>query len=551
MGKTARTEQIPRWARDFVARRQQELLEEDRQQKRGREEQTSDNTYLLYPFDHKEVEAIRHAVQALEEEAFLDDIQKNEKSRKAGQFVPDSGFSLESNFTSERYFRRLLLTPLGKQQMQEAVVKYYGWGKWSEDPWGDFLKFCEWVNSVSDDERLVWAINETFGGRVYLSLWILKHLSQFDYSKITEEDLLTYIGQGAENFLLVKTYTGWDDFNYHYPKEPLPTTLVNKDIIKVYLGCPFRGFRWFVNSIYLWYFALDEAKERATEHPELEGFLDYHTATDIQIAELCRKLAPKDHRFPSANEAWGKLDMALEKGKKPLEGKYGDILDGGAASTWESLLTGVNEWKSKAADAAIAGLKGQLGNSLLSIVKNDFIDALRKEDRLFARLWQKAQTLYQPKTNEEKIKLSERVQHLCDKIQRTEPLAPSDSDLLNSLINSPQEEAELIHAAKPLPWYTEIETEDGDNYCLGDMIEDEQAQSAENIEEPIDLERVGLDINELTPKEIALLNELNDMVSKGYSRDSKQGLSFKEYWGKDYDRKIKMLQRLNAKRQKL
>ena len=47
----------------------------------------------------------------------------------------------------------------------------------------------------------------------------------------------------------------------------------------------------------------------------------------------------------------------------------------------ESLLEGVTYWKSKAAQATITGLKGRLGNSLLSIVKHDFADAARKAYR--------------------------------------------------------------------------------------------------------------------------------------------------------------------------
>ncbi|GAI97152.1 unnamed protein product [marine sediment metagenome] len=47
-----------------------------------------------------------------------------------------------------------------------------------------------------------------------------------------------------------------------------------------------------------------------------------------------------------------------------------------------------------------------------------------------------------------------------------------------------------------------------------------------------------------------LLDELSDAVRKGYSKDSKEGLSLKQYWGKDYAHKMKMLKRLEAKRNK-
>lgn len=574
MGKTERIEQAPQDLIDFVTRRKQLLLEA----------QMTDSSYLLCPLTDKAIEEIRsRAYESREKEC-------PEKRREIR--IPGSDPLL-----STQYVRRLLYEALAKPEMQACVTKYYGWKEWSDNPWGSYPGFCEWISNIPDNEMAVWAVNETSMGRAYLVRGILEGLGRLVYSEMTEEDLLTLMGYGAAAFLHVRCYTGWEDFLNNYPTEPLPVALVNERVSKVYpfdFKLPYAGmtfplpkkangsldipkrvperpfeeiedflslfidarndgplnrYVFLVSGIYLWYIALEGAKEKAKGHPVVEGFVSYHAATDTQIAELCRKLAPKGYAFLDKNEAWKRLDMALEKGKETLEGKYGAILDSGNASTGESLLAAVDYWKSKAFDAAIAGLKGQLGNRLLSVVENDFIDALRKEDPLFARLWKKARTLYEPKTDEEKHKLEERVQVLCDKIQGKESLAPSDSQLLNSLIDSPQEGTELIHATKPLPWYTEIETEDGDNYCLGDTIEDKQAQSAENIDEPIDLERLGFDTNELTPKEIALLDELNDMVSKGYGRHSKQGLSPREYWGKDYERKMKMRQRLNAKRQ--
>ena len=204
MGKEKQTEQVPQWVRDFITQQWEQEPEE-------KEEQASHDTYLLCPFSQDEVEAIRNGVWKLRVEAVLAKRQENRKSGKAGQLRLDSGLSLNDAFF-ETYLRQLLHTSLGRQEMQEAVVRYHGWGKWSEDPWGDFSKFCEWINNISDDERDIWAINGTFGGRVYFTLWILRHLSQYDYSKITEEDFLPWIGVGAENFLCVKSYTSWDYF---------------------------------------------------------------------------------------------------------------------------------------------------------------------------------------------------------------------------------------------------------------------------------------------------------------------------------------------------
>ena len=495
MGKQKRTEEVPQWIRDFITQRQEHQPEE-------REGEASHNTYLLCPFNQAEVEAIRGGVYKLREETFMAIAEENRKSREAGHFVPDSGIS-HNEPISELYFRNLLLMPLSKREMQEAVVRHYGWEKWSEDPWGDFSKFCEWINGISNDERDVWAINDTFGGRVYLTYWILEHLSQFDYSEITEEDFLPWIGVGAENFLRVKSYTGWDDFQYHYPDEPLPARFVNEQIIKVYLTCPFSGYRWFINSIYLWYFALKEARERAKGSPELEGFLDYHAATDAHIADLCQKLAPKDYHFPDKNQAWEKLEQSLKKPLDAKERRYADVLGNGGASTLGSLLEGVTYWKSKAAQATIAGLKGQLGNGLLSIVEHDFIDAAKKAYRIHE--------VTESQIDATRVTDEEETTPFLDRIP-TSQLGPEQ------------------------------------------LLEESESEA-------LDLKRLGFNKDELTPKELLVLDELTpgelqavervrEALSEGCSLDSKTGNSLRQYLGDDYQKTMRAFARAKAKLKK-
>jgi len=70
---------------------------------------------------------------------------------------------------------------LSREQMQEAVAKNYGWEKWSEHPWRSYSEFSEWISSVDDNSLAVWAVNNTFGGRVYLGLSMAKCMRQFDY----------------------------------------------------------------------------------------------------------------------------------------------------------------------------------------------------------------------------------------------------------------------------------------------------------------------------------------------------------------------------------
>jgi len=355
------------------------------------------------------------------------------------------------------------------------------------DPQGHFLKFWEWVTNVRDGEQAVWLINNTDVNRFYLATGFKLNLMQVDYSKLSEEALICFIGMGAHNFLILKRYSSWEDFKY--PQEPLPRDFINEQIIKPRCSMPLEGYNMLILSIYLWwYFALKEAVRRAREHPELEAFLNYHTSTDTQIAELCQNLPPKGYQVPNQDQAWIKLEGTLKPRLKVTEGKYRDVLKSGEASTGESLLVGVNYWKSKAAEAAIAGLKGQLGNSLLSIVKNNLIDATRKAYR-------------KHEVTESEEDASRR----------------SDEDVTPFLDTIPSPEPPLE-----------------------DMMDEDQ----------IDVKDLGYDPDELTAGELLLLNELRDATSRGYERYSKQGLSLRQYWGKDYDRKIKMLERLEDKRKK-
>jgi len=145
MGKKKQTDEVPQWVRDFITQKWEQEPEE-------KEEQASHDTYLLNPFSQDEVEAIRKGVWKLIEEAALAKAREYRRLREAGANAPPPDFPLHDDFF-ESYFHELLHTPLTRQEMQQAVVKHYGWEKWSEDPWGDFSKFCKWINSIGDDER--------------------------------------------------------------------------------------------------------------------------------------------------------------------------------------------------------------------------------------------------------------------------------------------------------------------------------------------------------------------------------------------------------------
>ena len=66
-------------------------------------------------------------------------------------------------------------------------------------------------------------------------------------------------------------------------------------------------------------------------------------------------------------------------------------------------------------------------------------------------------------------------------------------------------------------------------------------------EEPIDLKSLGLNIDELTPKELSIIEEVRQGLAEGYSFNAKQGNSLRVWWGKDYERKKKAFNRAKAK----
>jgi len=75
--------------------------------------------------------------------------------------------------------------------------------------------------------------------------------------------------------------------------------------------------------------------------------------------------------------------------------------------------------------------------------------------------------------------------------------------------------------------------------------------SQESIsEEPINLKTLALIMDELKPKELLLIEDMLEATNKGFALYSKQGLSLRQYWGKDYDRKIKAFNRLRGKLKK-
>ncbi|MFC1901603.1 hypothetical protein ACFLX3_01560 [Chloroflexota bacterium] len=489
MGKSSRPKEVPQWVRDFITQRNHQLYEEHWQSPKDRKGRTNDNIYLLCPFDKNEIEEIRIGGRKLRDEALIADTEKRRKARGAGCFVRNSGISDNDDLgIFEMHLRDQLLTPLSSQQMRETVAKHHRWEKWTEDPWGDSQKFYEWLSNISDDDTpAIWAINETLAGRTFLVYGTVWVLDQLDYSKMTEEDLLAYIGLGAENFLCVKHYTSWDNFERHYPTEPLPARLVNEELIN---GWPFwslNSYRWFVASIYLWYFALNELKKRFIGHPVSAWFLHYQTATSSRLLKYGQALAPKDYRFPDNDESWRKFEKHLEPLLAKTSAKYKRIF---------SLCSEVDGhfWEQHYVEAQNALLEA--ANSLRA---KDFIaDGL--DSKLLPNLQERI---------EEYLKRAARKERLWREVPESTFAKPGDRD-------------------RPLDWLTHKR---GLNYHdEGDYTE-----------------QYSIDLNKLSSTELRVVLSAVEGYGEGYRLFSKKQKSYKQWWGKDYEKNMKALRRAGAK----
>lgn len=503
MGK--QNSKVPTWIRTWASQRQEQLKREAGIRRTLSHDDwlihntlLSSNSYLLCRFNEDEVEAIRAGLWELTKEAEADIAKKARQSREAGEFIPDSGFSdiQPPAEWEELYVRERLLERISKQEMQKLVTKRYGWGEWTDDPWGNSRKFAEWEEATKDDELAIWAVNETPGGRFYLALGCLLLLSQLDYSKMKPKELVLYEGTGAENFLFIKGYSGWERF--YYPKQPLPLGYINEEIIKPYSRWAFTMYREVVFSIYRWFRVSHELSKRIDEHPELKGLAAYASAKHPEIHKLTRALAPKNSHLYGEDEGWDKFESAIRESLKWVAKRYDDIfplrsvvegsvLKESYVSGQEALFESALEWMEK--DFMTAGLEGWLLPSILTAVNHDLIDAARKERR----------------------------------------------HRRHETTESQLETRRAVGA--------EIRGKKEDMTPLLDTIPSRESMP----EEQMDLKKLGLNMDDLTPKELWALQDVLEGFREGYDFDSKQGKSFRQRWGKDYNPNIKAWQRARVK----
>lgn len=391
---------------------------------------------------------------------------------------------------------------LSREQMQEAVAKHYRWEKWSDHPWRSYPEFSEWISSTNDDSLAVWAVNNTFSGRVYLGLSTGECMRQFDYPKMNEEELLIHVAIAVESHMWLKAYTGWDDFNQYYPPQPLPSRFVNEQIIMIGQPCPLTNYRFFIANMYSLQFVLQEVMERGKKSPELPAYMNYVGATSAFMANIVRRLAPKDSTFQDKNQSWKELEQALStKGLESIKRKYDDVyppsvehkgvgaLKESHVTAEEGLFEGVVAWQSKPPyESILSGLRGHLGYSLLTAARHNLIDDARRNTPLGQRI---AQTLRR-KTKQEPE------QECADYIS----------------------EDERQRALKHLAYELDLQS--------GNVVEDEEDETQ------MDLRSLALDLWKLPPSQRSAVERYLKAFEDGCNISSKKGRDLKQFFGDDY-----------------
>ena len=117
------------------------------------------------------------------------------------------------------------------------------------------------------------------------------------------------------------------------------------------------------------------------------------------------------------------------------------------------------------------------------------------------------------------------------KLLRKEPEVEPESEQEKQAANYISEQ-EKQAALKHLAYEQELQrgTEE-------DMAEDKD----------ITLEKLSLIIDKLKPRELLLFADVQQGLEQGYNFRSKEGSSFIQYWGKDYEKKIKAWDRLKSR----
>ncbi|MGA2158494.1 MAG: hypothetical protein ABSG90_04675 [Dehalococcoidia bacterium] len=363
-----------------------------------------------------------------------------------------------------------------------------------------FLRFCNLLEKAKGTKEDVLIINNASAYRYMLASITNVHLLCIDFTKISNEALLYCQHVGVHNYLLLKRKSQWDGFKF--PTEPVPLDFLTEQIF--ISSEPLESYYFLIFSCYLWQSARNAIIERLNRNsPELFPLLDYAAATNPKIDELTRELFSQEIAAADKNQAWNKIIASpkISIGLTRLSHAFRDIFDltsehcdiemsESRVEAEEKLLGNVQETMiNHPADAILKGMQGYFSYSLLNMTKHDLID----------------ETIKTKKHRKRDVTESQIEEQLIQKA--VENYTPSLDPLEGKDLNEGQS-------------------------GLGGTT---------------DFKSLDLDTGKLTPTELRVLSDVLQGFKDGYEFDSKRGLSFRQRWGKDYDKNIKAYNRAKTK----
>ncbi len=401
------------------------------------------------------------------------------------------------------------------EQLRGLIVERFGWEKWTEDPWGNQVIFDDWLHDFLTsihkmphilryfhEQCLVWAINET-QGRCYFAEGIARSTDARAISTYSNEYLWNLYSEGLEQWTGVKKYTGQRKFGY--PDRPLPADFMILQIVMRHGAfSPYSLYLDAVGKPYLGYTALKELTNRLVNHPESRAFFKYLSATDGQIQKWAREIqAPESYEPSTMDEAFEDMETAMKGPLLQMVQQYMKMVDMDSVTDTDGISDGYPE--------ALESLYKRLNESIKEDQCEEPFAGAQLEKDILAAI-----------NGELGYVLKSAIKHdIIDETRKNEPPAKK---LARLLAMDKQNALEYLAC--------EIDMQAG-NRSMAIMDNS--------------LEDLNLNLSELTPTELMVFNEVYTAIEQGFEFDSKKGESFRQYWGNDYEKKMRAWRRAKDK----
>jgi hypothetical protein len=366
------------------------------------------------------------------------------------------------------------------------------------DPFGNLPNYLIFTRKDCSLKALR-LINET-RGRWYLNHYAYLTARDMDYSNLTLQDFLFWIGAGGAYELKMQEYGA---ANLSFPRTPFTEGFINW-LVELDPQQPLQQCEGCILTRHMGRFILKSLHLK--EHPDLADLIIFgitNTLYSTHWQEIWQKIHP-DVPLPEKDKEWKKIKF-LDKSIHGLAWKFSEGREEG--------------WAEKVG-------KGWMKNRKMEAEDKESEYRLRLVRYLIpSELYKKPEKIIEAGMQDKlRVYLMEALKHdILDELRRDKKIIPI-SKLLSEKNVPPGKEEEFIDSlAIPV-----------------DSPEQEDAT----------LESLGLKLDIPAPKELLVLRDILQGIKEGYSFDSKKDGSFKQRWGKNYEKNVKAWQRAKAKLRK-